>query len=166
MRDFPELRELGAKDAPALHDFYACLSQATLRTFRPLGATTSLEVCQRIVEDSSVDPSSRIDWVAWHATQIVGWASISPLEPNHLDLGVCVAEAFQNRGIGTALLTQTLRLAQVRRFSPVYLMVVQDNQRAIRWYERHGFSTYGEEFDQADQLHYFHMVKRSAKHVL
>jgi ribosomal protein S18 acetylase RimI-like enzyme len=37
-------------------------------------------------------------------------------------------------------------------------MVVTDNHRAIRLYEAHGFATYDEEYDEVDQLPYFHMV--------
>lgn len=155
------LRRLAQGDARSLLSFYNGVSSATKRTFRPLGAATSLEVCQRIIDASIQPSSSRIDFVLSCDEQMVGWGFIAPLAPDHPDLGMCITDEFQGRQLGTALLVQVLETASLRRLCPIYLMVVKDNVRARRWYERHGFSVCGDEYDEGDQLHYFHMVRTS-----
>jgi ribosomal protein S18 acetylase RimI-like enzyme len=91
----------------------------------------------------------------------VGWAFIATLAPHHPDLGICVADDLQGRGIGTKLIEQVLQTAKLRAMSPLYLMVVKDNERARHWYERYGFAVCGDEYDENDQLDYFHMLMRS-----
>ena len=150
---------LGVNDAVSLFEFYNQLSEAALKMFRPLGAKTTLDVCQRIATESNQENASRIDLAAYFNETIIGWAFIAPLAPEHLDLGICVTDSQQNKGLGTQLLTQLLDVAKDKKLSPIYLMVVRENHRAINWYERKGFSIYGEEFDQVDQLSYLHMVK-------
>jgi ribosomal protein S18 acetylase RimI-like enzyme len=90
----------------------------------------------------------------------VGWSFIERLTGDHPNLGIAVADPVQGLGVGTELIRQTLAGAQRRELRAIHLMVVQDNVRAIRWYERHGFVKCGEEFDEGDQLPYFHMVAR------
>jgi ribosomal protein S18 acetylase RimI-like enzyme len=153
------LRPLAGDDAPSLLSFYNGVSAATKRTFRPLGEATSLQVCQRIVGDSVQPSSARIDFVCSLQGRMLGWAFIAPLAKDHPDLGVCVTDEFQGRKLGTALLGQVLEAARLRGLSPIYLLVVKDNQRALRWYERNGFSVYGDSYDEGDQLHYFHMLR-------
>lgn len=55
-------------------------------------------------------------------------------------LGLSVRFAWQNHGVGTALLSTAIRMAResgvIRRLN---LYVYADNARAIRLYERHGF---------------------------
>jgi ribosomal protein S18 acetylase RimI-like enzyme len=152
------LRPLAENDASALAMFYNSLTPATIRTFRPLGDKTSLEVCQQIVNQNVIYPYKRFDLVSCQGTEIVGWAFLAILEGDHPDLGIVVAETLQGKGIGKALLTQLLGWASEQGLAQVYLMVVKDNQRAINLYQSHGFVTFDEEFDEVDQLPYFHMV--------
>jgi GNAT superfamily N-acetyltransferase len=154
---FMLIRPLSSQNTPALMAFYNGLSRATIRTFRPLGDQASLEVCQRIVADNNLSPAPRFDLVACVGEEIFGWAFIEKLS-THPDLGIAVADSLQGQGIGTALLTRIVDWAREHSLPAIYLMVVQDNDRAIRLYERYGFVTYEEEFDEVDQLPYFHMV--------
>ncbi|MEO8183086.1 MAG: GNAT family N-acetyltransferase [Deltaproteobacteria bacterium] len=157
----PLLRALAQSDAAALLAFYNGLSSASIRTFRPLGSKTSLSVCQQIVAENAALSPSRFDLVACEQGAIVGWSFIERLTSDHPNLGIAVADHRQGLGVGTALILQTLAGARRLELTALYLMVVQDNVRAIRWYERHGFAKYGEEFDAGDQLPYFHMVART-----
>ncbi|MEK9763538.1 MAG: GNAT family N-acetyltransferase [Deltaproteobacteria bacterium] len=155
----PTVMPLGVKDAVSLFEFYNHLSEASLRNFRPLGTKTTLDVCQRIVTESNQENPSRIDLAAYLDGTIIGWTFIAPLAPEHLDLGICVTDSQQNRGLGTQLITQILDLAKGKNLSPINLMVVQENHRVINWYKRKGFTINGEEFDLIDQLSYLRMVK-------
>jgi GNAT superfamily N-acetyltransferase len=106
-------------------------------------------------------PAPRFDLVVCEHDSIVGWSFIEGLTSDRPNLGICVADRVQGQGVGRALLEQTLDAARRIRLKAVYLMVVQDNVRALRWYERCGFSKCAEEFDENDQLPYFHMVIRT-----
>ena len=153
------LRPLSHGDDVALLAFYNDLSQTTIHTFHPLGLQTSLEVCKEIVTENSTCPASRFDLVACDGNDIIGWAFIAGLNTSHPDLGIAVADDWQGQGIGTALISRVIMNAKVRGLSTIYLMVVQDNHRAIKFYKRYGFRAYEQEFDEIDQLLYFHMVK-------
>ena len=152
------LRPVDQHDASALVAFYNGLSQATIRMFRPLGTMTSLEVCHGIVAENELSPASRFDLVACDHGVIAGWSFLAGLNTNHPGLGIAVADRMQGQGVGPALLTRIVRFALERGLAAIYLTVVQDNRRAIELYQRYGFVTYDEQFDEADRLPYFHMV--------
>ena len=72
------IRRLDLGDAPALVAFYNSLSQASKRTFRPLGPVTTLEKCEGIVVDNVAVADTKFDLVAIsdgaaRDGRIVGW---------------------------------------------------------------------------------------------
>ncbi|HLA43169.1 MAG TPA: GNAT family N-acetyltransferase [Aggregatilineales bacterium] len=56
-----------------------------------------------------------------------------------------VMEPFQHLGIGTALLQRAESLMLERRLSYATIAVAKDNDRALRLYERSGFTIYAED---------------------
>lgn len=154
---FIDLRQLQEKDAPALLAFYNGLSPATIRTFRPLRDKTILPVCQEIVQANRVDSGHRVDIGAWHGETLVGWGFLEQLDSDQPQLGLGVTDAFQGQGLGRALLDQLLGAARRSAIATVFLIVVNDNQRAINLYKRSGFVSYEEQFDPEDQLTYLYM---------
>lgn len=73
-----------------------------------------------------------------------------------------VADAWQGQGLGRALLDQMIQLATDRAVPTIYLIVVNDNQRAIHLYRSRGFVTYDEQDDALDQVTYLYMKKELA----
>lgn len=134
------VRSIGDRDPAALLAFYNELSAASIRTFRPLGLKASFDACQRIATQNTAAPPARFDLVACEDDVIVGWSSIDGLTSSRPNLGIGVADRVQGQGIGRALLARTLDAARRIRLDAVYLMVVQDNLRALKWYERCGFA--------------------------
>jgi RimJ/RimL family protein N-acetyltransferase len=59
------------------------------------------------------------------------------------ELGITVHDSYQNRGIGTALLSHLLGIAKERGIKKVHLTVRTDNERAIRLYSKFGFTAEG-----------------------
>jgi ribosomal protein S18 acetylase RimI-like enzyme len=112
--------------------------------------------------ESSVSPAPRADWVTFREgdPEIAGWVFLEKLGTDRPELGIAVADRHQNRGLGSAMIDHALLGARGLGLDAVYLIVVQDNERAITLYERHGFETCGEHFDAHDQLSYFQMVAR------
>ena len=144
-------------DAGALVDFYNGLSAASKRTFRPLGATTTLEVCEGIVRDNSPGMDRRLDLVALHETRIVGWAFLQNLQSDKPTFGLGIADDHQGRGLGGALMDRVMNAARERAVEKVSLIVVKDNAVAWKMYEKRGFHRSGE-YVEDDGLTYFRMT--------
>lgn len=156
------LGQLQDGDASALLAFYNGLSAATIQTFRPLRAKTTLAVCQAIVQTNTAIPASRFDLAAWQGAQMIGWAFLEQLTSAEPQLGIGVADAWQGQGIGRALMNSLLVEARYARLAVIYLIVVHDNQRAIQLYQSCGFVAYDQHFDDEDQLTYLSMKKELA----
>lgn len=149
---------LRAQDAAALCRFYSRLSRESIRTFRPLGTKTTVQVCQGIAQDNSPERDLKFDVVAWQNGVIVGWCFLWNLDSPEPLFGLAVADTCQGQGIGTALARHVMSVAACRGITRVILTVVKDNQRARSIYERLLFSVYGEYIDEADGLTYLRMA--------
>ena len=65
-------------------------------------------------------------------------------DPHSLELErIYVLQAYQNQGIGQSLLTEAIRLAKEEGCHYLWLGVWDQNEGAIRFYQRHGFRTFG-----------------------
>lgn len=152
------LRPLSALDAPALLAFYNGLSPASIRTFRPLGLTTTLDVCEKIVTDATAPAATRYDLGAWQGDSLVGWGYISGLDKAEPEFGLGVADACQGQGVGKALIDGVLDYSRAHGLPRVYLIAVRDNAIAIGLYSSRGFLQYGEMTGDWDGLPYVKMV--------
>ena len=149
---------LATVDPARLQAFYNSLPPATIRTFRPFGDSATLERCRQVIAENLADPRNRYDLIAQQGTEPVGWAYLADLTKTQPYLGIVVAEPVRRKGLGKALMAMLLGWARFQHLPAVYLMVVQDNEPAINLYRSLGFEVYDEEFDEIDQLSYFHMV--------
>ena len=138
-------------------EFYNGLSEGSKRTFRPLGSTTTLEVCEDIIQDNRPEVDQKFDLVAMHETRIVGWCFLWNLASDEPTFGLGIADAYQGRGLGSALMDRVMQAARERGLGKVFLTVVQDNEVAWRMYEKRGFVKYGEHVGE-DGLPYFRMA--------
>jgi diamine N-acetyltransferase len=59
---------------------------------------------------------------------------------------IYAASAATGKGIGSALMNQCLTIAKERQREYIWLGVWEKNEKAIRFYERHGFKKFGEHF--------------------
>lgn len=145
------------EDARALAQFYNKLSERSRTTFRPLGWTTTEDTCADIVQDNLPGQETKYDLVAVHEGRIVGWSFIWDLYADEPTLGLGIADAYQGKGLGAAMMDQVMAAARRLGLSKVYLTVVQGNHVAWGLYERRGFVRYGE-FVGEDGLAYYRMV--------
>ena len=151
------VRRLCPGDAEALCSFYNGLSPESIRTFRPLGAETTIEACRNTVADNGPERDAKLDIVAWKAGAVIGWCFIWKLETAKPLFGLGVADEQQGQGIGTALARHVMALAAEREIDCIHLTVVKDNLRARAIYKRVGFVAYGEFTDDTDALPYVRM---------
>ena len=162
------LRRLRPGDERALARFYNGLSEASRRTFRPLGWHTTEEACAAIV--AANQEGRKYDLVAVRnvASPDVGggdisaWGFVWDMDTEKPNFGLGVADACQGQGLGGALMDRVLADVRKAGLGRVYLIVVQDNQVAYGLYQRRGFVCYGEHVGE-DGLAYFEMVNEFAE---
>ncbi|OGI62648.1 MAG: GNAT family N-acetyltransferase [Candidatus Muproteobacteria bacterium RBG_16_60_9] len=86
-------------------------------------------------------------YVAICDDRVVGWCDVlaksRPTRRHCGMLGIGVIEGYRDRGIGRALMETTLQAARSKGLTRVELTVRTDNIRAIRLYERFGFTIEG-----------------------
>jgi [ribosomal protein S18]-alanine N-acetyltransferase len=75
--------------------------------------------------------------------ELVGYAGLAVYPDEACVQTLGVADAWQGRGVGTAMLRALLAEAAARRAPRVSLEVRADNERAQQLYARHGFQTVG-----------------------
>ena len=102
------------------------------------------------MEKAFDDP--RIRWqIAKWGEEIIGYAKLSPLAapapapaPGALELQqIYVLEPWHGRGVAEELVTWALNLAIAEQAPEIYLTVFDHNERAKRFYRRHGFEEVG-----------------------
>jgi ribosomal protein S18 acetylase RimI-like enzyme len=150
-------RLLTAQDGAGLCGFYNGLSDASRRTFRPLGLITTIEACSTIFPANV--RQEKHDLLAVHGEKIIGWGFIWDLHKAEPVFGLAVADAFHGRGLGTELTRRVLAEADRGGLPRVVLTVVKDNHRARHLYERAGFREYGQYHDDGDGLDYYRMER-------
>ena len=154
------IRRIKSGDENALVEFYNGLSESSKRTFRPIGYTTTLSVCENIIKDNSPEIDQKFDLVALHETRIVGWSFLWNLKSGEPTFGLGIADDFHGKGLGSKLIESVMETARERGLKKIFLTVVQYNQVAWNMYEKRGFVKYGE-FVGEDGLDYFRMVQKN-----
>jgi putative acetyltransferase len=100
---------------------------------------------------AELERTGSVSLIALVVDRIVGAMVVNP-DTGYLDQ-IVVATRWQGRGIAEMLLAQARRLAQ----TGLDLHVNQDNARAIRFYQKHGFITTGEDVNPRSGAPIFRM---------
>lgn len=156
----PIFRRLELGDAEQLAHFYNRLSQASKRTFSPLGPITLPQKCTEIAADNAITgdrTSTKYDLIALYSNVIIGWSFIWDLDSNAPTFGLAVSDIWHNMGIGTILMSKVMHWARKNNLPEVHLTVVQDNKVAWTLYQKQGFERTGT-FTGDDGLPYYRMV--------
>jgi GNAT superfamily N-acetyltransferase len=142
------VRSAGPADAAALGDFFAALPLQTryLRFFAPVRPTPAL---LRVLSGGGANADAL---VAVRDGVIIGHAMAAdrpgtegsrhpeaaqgPPEPAVTDIGVVVADTWQGRGVGSALVRALLTRAQARGVTSMTMDVLHANHRALSMIER------------------------------
>ena len=134
------LRFLVCEDKQGIVEFFASMSAKALEWAMPPYAD---EVVDRWI--SNIE--NMIALVAIYDKRIVGYAMISKGTRERRrgvgDLAMYLHQDFQNAGLGTAMLSRLLNLAEKEGLHRIGVHVVADNKIAIHLYEKFGFRREG-----------------------
>jgi L-amino acid N-acyltransferase len=138
-----ELRLAEQRDAEAIRAIYNHEVLNTTVTF-DLVARTEEEQREWIDAHSGVYPAV----VAVHEGEVIGFASLSPYRPRpaystSAEDSVYVAGGHRGLGVGKALLSEVLRLADAYGFHAVMARIVGDHDASIALHRSCGFELVG-----------------------
>lgn len=114
-------------------------------SFGKEGFTVTVENEAEYIKSIHADMHSVL-YLAWKDNEIVGSGSLNGFlrRMNHrAELGLTVAKAEWDKGIGSALLTHLINYAKQNGIEIINLEVRSDNLRAIRIYKKFGFKRIG-----------------------
>lgn len=109
------------------------------------GFPISLEGEKEYIEMMHEDPRSVL-YVAVTGDEVVGTASLNglPRRMRHrAELGITVLMSEWGKGLGSRLMETVIDYAEKSGIEIIELAVRNDNERAIRLYEKHGFKEIG-----------------------
>jgi ribosomal protein S18 acetylase RimI-like enzyme len=145
------VRPLAPEDAPVLAALFAELAadEEAVRSFHP-----------HALDDAAADEiahySGRDVYLGSFAQdRAVGYAMLRGWDEGYEipSFGVAIAPAWRDRGVGSDLLAECVRLARERGAETLMLKVHRDNERARDWYRSVGFEVVGETEDGQLRCH-------------
>jgi acetyl coenzyme A synthetase (ADP forming)-like protein len=131
------IRPTTVEDAAVLADFFAQLSPVSRyqRFFSAGGPPDDLVLR---LSDSS-DPSTTLTLVAERANGIIATASYIALSRDSAEAAFAVSDAFQGRGLATALLSRLAAAASARGFRRFEATTLSENARMLEVFRDSGF---------------------------
>jgi ribosomal protein S18 acetylase RimI-like enzyme len=126
--------------------FHACLDTvAKERRYLAKIEALPLERVQEFVERSVADDA--VQFVALHGSTVIGWADVFAHSPSAIShcgaLGMGLLPDYRGQGLGRVLLNACIAKSAAKGLTRIELEVREDNDRAIRLYERAGFLVEG-----------------------
>ena len=131
------IRPTTAEDAPALAEFFARLSPVSRYQRFFSAADPPARLIARLSDSS--DPSKTLTLVAERASGIIATASYIALGRDAAEAAFAVADAFQGRGLATALLGRLAAAAAMRGFRRFEATTLSDNAHMLEVFRDSGF---------------------------
>jgi ribosomal-protein-alanine N-acetyltransferase len=125
--------------------------------FRPLSAS-DLDAMVRVERDAHIEPWSReqlaeslhgryFSGALWQQQLLLGFFIADAVIDESTLMNICIAPAWQGRGLGRRLLEHWLEECRQRRLAMAWLEVRVSNQAALRLYRTAGFAKTGRRKD-------------------
>ena len=128
-------RPLTDGDGPALQQFNTALSEASRNLFLPHAYDDATLGC--IITRSENDTDYAI--VGHDEDTLVAYAFLWDIHDPVPVLGIGIADAFQSRGLGEALMGHLIEVATKNGRDGIELTTVPENKRAFALYQKMGF---------------------------
>jgi acetate---CoA ligase (ADP-forming) len=130
-----EIRPVAPGDIDVIEAFLEQLSLQS-RAFRFFTGGASTRVAARAAV--AVDQHNSYGVLAIADDHIVGHAMYGLRRPDSVEVGLEVADEWQGRGVGTAMLTELARVAVDNGFETVEAVVMSENRRMLGVFEDSG----------------------------
>ena len=137
------IRPIRPEDAPLLMELFNALSQQSIyfRFFTPMKQLPH----HMLVRFTQIDYDREIALVAIHETEagekMLGVARvITGVDQKEAEFAVLVADSWQGKGIGAALLSRCLSIAESRNIKKIWGSVLAENTKMLTLGRRLGFS--------------------------
>lgn len=133
------VREARLEDVPASVDVYIAVAAEG----RWIGGELPIDRDERIERFSATlaDAEARM-WVAETGGTVVGTISMRP-HGGRAELGMAIMDEWRGKGVGSAMMHTAIGWARDQGFDKISLFVWPHNERAIKLYEKVGFSREG-----------------------
>lgn len=140
------IRETRPEDAEAIIAYLKRVGGETDNlTFGAEGLPVTVQQESGYIKSVADNPRA-IMLTAWRDGELVGECSLSPFPrrmQHRAELGITVAKAAWNSGIGSAMMEKLIAFACSSGTEIINLEVRSDNSRAIHLYEKFGFRRIG-----------------------
>lgn len=141
------LRSPERADAPLTLEYLnTVFSQTRFLSALPGEKNITLEQEENWVQ-KQLDGQNSMDIGAFKDGTLIGMAGVvpigSPRQMHRATLGISVLKEYWHLGLGTLLMRETISAAQRMGFEYLELTVAAGNERAVRLYQKFGFSVYG-----------------------
>ena len=142
------IRPIERSDASALSDFYAGLSpESRYRRFLSYGQRTAAEIQRRFASGGAEGFVGILDAPGPHDGAVVAHASVHSLADGTAEIAFAVADDFQGRGIGTALMEAVVHYARLTGLRCLTANLMADNVRMRRLLHGTGCEIVGDRVD-------------------
>lgn len=133
------VREATVDDVPGMVDAYIAVAAEG----RWIGGELPLDRDERIeAMTATIRGGDDQMFVAESDGEIIGMLGLHPRH-GRADLGMAILEAWRGKGVGTAMMDAAIAAARARSLDKISLFVWPHNERAIKLYEKVGFSREG-----------------------
>ena len=135
------LRKLMEKDAPLMLEWMH--DRGVTQNLRADFSSRTLEDARRFIDHSQEDDKNLHLAVVSDRDEYMGTVSLKDLSPRDgsAEFAIVVRSCAMGRGYAWFAMQEILRIAFCEQgLKRVYWCVSRENQRAVRFYEKHGFS--------------------------
>jgi RimJ/RimL family protein N-acetyltransferase len=141
------IREIKLQDAKSYLDLLKVLDQeSTYMLFEPDERSQTLSQLEDHLKDLTMSPVKTI-FVAEEEGTLVGFIEVFGDELKRIRHRAClvigIREAYQGRGLGKELLSQTIEWAKANALNRLELTVIAHNKKALWLFSRMGFTVEG-----------------------
>ncbi|GEM_PF-2603358 len=164
------IREIEKKDEIKLRDFLTKLSQKTLHNWNRFGTEIGKKAAENVSkEQARKSKKEERGFIAiGEGGEIIGYGFLRYFpEKNqkrfNVSLGIVVADDFQGKGVGRALMNYLVKHSVKEKTKKIWLSVYADNKSAVKFYNSLGFEVEGifmyDEYFDKNPRHVVSMAK-------
>ena len=134
-----KLRRLELKDAPLMLEWMH--DKSVVEDLRTNFLTKTMEDCENFIKSSWCDQKNWNRAIVDDEDVYMGTVSLKNIKENTAEFGITVRAVAMGKGYAISAMQEALKIGlEEMAIGKVYWCVSQDNRRALRFYDKNGFS--------------------------